>query len=696
MQQVVIALRKRDSEAVITTLQNAGVLHLKPLEQDSPLSQAALGAVNEDSGERREDERLLARAESTLSELDSMRTQQAGLPASEQWAEIVEAAAQPVAKLAKARQELAADQEAERSYGATVQALSRMAGGADKSKRVALLPFLLPLSDSPAELEQALKESLPERYALSLEAVGASQVGLLAVLKKDREAARAALSKARLGELRLPGRFDSLSLGEAAAEMEEISRSSDSTLRELNSRRDRLSNEHAAKLFAIRDALKDRVALHDVRSVAARGKYSMVLQGYLPTDHLDTFKKSMEHLGDSVSYELHEVDDHHDQQIPVQLKNNSYVKPFQLVMGLMSPPKYGTFDPTWIVAIFFPLFFGIVIADIAYGLMFLAFGMWCLAQARAGQGWNLSFMGTYVPPQALSNLGYVTNVMAVWTIIWGVLTGEFFGTLLEHQHVFYVDYALTERLWGWTGLVPHMAHGAHDHHYGLIPILFPRLETEYFGNLALVFALCFGILQVLWGWAIRIQQGIKHKDTVHLWEGVALFGGVAALVLMAFVTDAAQNFGKMTDLSNPLALLMWAGFAAFIVGYLQIFKQFPLLPIELLSQGGAVVSYARIFAVGLVSAILAKLCTNLGWSFYESMGFVGAVLGFIVGGVLHFLVLALTLIGHILQPLRLHMVEFLNPTGFNSSSSPAYNPLRRLSPVSQAAPAASVQQAQVK
>ena len=44
-------------------------------------------------------------------------------------------------------------------------------------------------------------------------------------------------------------------------------------------------------------------------------------------------------------------------------------------MGLMSLPKYGTFDPTWVVAWFFPFFFGMIMADIGFGLLFLAFGI---------------------------------------------------------------------------------------------------------------------------------------------------------------------------------------------------------------------------------------------------------------------------------------------------------------------------------
>ncbi len=676
MQQVVIAVRKRDSEAVITALQDAGVLHLKPIV-GGPLSTGSLSG--QDAQSRREDERLLARAESTIAELGAYRPAPAPLPPQSQWEQVVEDAASPVSTLARQRQELQADLETEAAYGDAVRALARLAGGLDRSRRLTVVPFLLQPTDTLAELEAALRNALPERYALATEAVGTNRVGLIAVLRSDREAARAALARARLGELRLPGRFDGLPLSEAAAELERIRQSGPERQRQLNEQRDQLARAHGPALYAVRDALKDRVAIHDVRAVSARGKYSLALQGYVPVDRVPTLKAALDRFGDAVVYELHPVDEHHDEAVPVQLKNNSYVRPFQVVMGLMSLPKYGTFDPTWVIAVFFPLFFGIIIADIGYGLLFLLFGLWLLGKARRGEGWDLSFFGAYVPPATLRDLGFVTNVMAAWSIVWGFLTGEFFGTLLEHLHVFYVNPELLNSLWGWTG-ARYVAEG--EAHSGLIPILFPRLETSYFSNIALVFSLLFGILQVLWGWGIRIQQGLKHRDAVHTWEGVALFGGVFALIMMAFATRAGQDFGQFTNFANPLILLMYLGFAAFIVGYLRVFSTFPMLPIELLSQGGAVMSYSRIFAVGLVSAILARLCTDLGWSLFERIGFLGIILGILVGALLHFLVLALTLIGHIVQPLRLHMVEFLNPTGFNAETSPAYNPLRRLSPVS--------------
>ncbi|AAF10273.1 V-type ATP synthase subunit I [Deinococcus radiodurans] len=682
MQQVVIAVRKRESDNVITALQDAGVLHLRPIAE-GPLSTGNL--AGQDAQERREDERLLARAESTIAELGAYRPAPAPLPAQSEWETVVEGAAQPVSHLAKRRQELQSDLEVDRTYGDAVRALARMVGTLDRSRRVALVPFLIGATENLGELDGALRESLGDRYTVASEVVGANRVGVIATLSADRDAARAALSKARLGELRLPGRFDTMPLGAAADELGRVRQGGDDMQRALNAERDRLAQQHGPALYAVRDALKDRVAVHDVRAVSARGKYSLAMQGYVPADRIPALQSTLSRFGDAVSYEVFPVDEHHDQDVPVELKNSGYVTPFQnTVMGLMSLPKYGSFDPTWVVALFVPLFFGIIMADIGYGLLFLAFGMWLLGKARRNEGWDLSLFGAYLPPATLRDLGFVTNVMAGWTILWGFLTGEFFGTLFEHLGVFYMNNDLLNRLWGWTGVHwgAHAAEGGHS--TGLLPIVFPRLDTENFGNIALVFALCFGILQVLWGWGIRVQQGLKHNDQAHVWEGLAMFGGVGALILLGFISKAGADFGALSNFGDWRVLLMILGFVLFIVGYLRVAKQFPLLPVELVSQGGSVVSYARIFAVGLVSAILAKLCTDLGWSLSQQIGFLGIILGIVIGALLHFFVLALTLIGHILQPIRLHMVEFLNPTGFNNETSPRYAPLRRLSPASDA------------
>lgn len=676
MQQVVIAMRRRESESVITALQNAGVVHLKPIE-DGPLKSA--GVQEQTSDELKEAERLLARVESTIAELGAVRPAEmtAAVPPRGEWAARIESVAGPVADLARERTEVQGDVDAAAAYAEPVTTLAGMVGTLDRSRRVAVIPFLLHAETDLAELQASLQEGLADRYELSVANSGTGRVGAVAVLAADRDTARAALGRVRLAEMRLPGRFEGMPLQQAAAELGQIRAAGRDHLQGLNAKRDALAEQHGRELFALRDGLKDLVAVHDVRSLSARGRYSLVMQGYVPTDRVTALQAALQPFGEGVVHEIHAVDAHHDSAIPVELQNSEFVRPFEMVMGLMSPPKYGTFDPTWVMATIMPFMFGMIIGDVGYGLLFLAFGLWLNGKAKRGEGWTVPLFGMELNPRVLSNLWQITKWMSIWTILWGFLTGEFFGTWGEHLGLFYLDEQRLNNLWGWTGATYHAHEGAH--HHGLIPTLFPRLETGYFSNIMLVLALVFGMIQVPWAWFIRIKEGLKHGDQTHVWEGIALFGGVIALILMAFVTKAASDFGQMFNFANPLALLMWLGFIAFIVGYFRVIKHYPMLPVELVSQGGAVLSYARIFAVGLVSAIMAKLVADLGWNLYESWGIIGGLLGLILAAILTVLILAMTLIGHILQPIRLQMVEFLNPTGFNAETSPVYNPLRRLS-----------------
>lgn len=663
MQQVVLVGRKRDNKAIISALQNAGVLHIVPIT-DGPLSTGSLTGAEAEA--RRTTERLLARADSTLAELGAYRTTTAPLPPQEEWERVIESAAAPASTLAKRINDLTVDLDTVGTYGGIVRALAGLAGGLDRSRRVALLPFTLSRGEGDASVRAALEADLAGRYALDTTtaetgAGGAVTTGLVAVLADDRDRARAALGKARTGELRLPGRFDGLRLSEAAAEMDRLSRGGREELDRLQGERRELATGHAATLFAVRDALADEVAIYDVQGLAARGRYSLALQGYVPVDRVPALRSALQGFGDAVSFELHDADEHHADHVPVELKNNGYVRPFELLLGLLSTPKYGTFDPTWVIAVFFPFFFGFVIADIAFGLGFFALGMWLLGKARRGEGLNVSFMNAYVDPPTLRSLGFVVNIMAFWSVVWGFLTGEFFGTFLEHLHVFYINTPEAIEKYG----------------RGLIPILWPRLETEFAGT-ALLFTLAFGILQVLWGWAIRARLAVKHGDKHHFWEAVGMLGGLVGLIMLAYGTRVGSDFGQTLNFANPATIVMWIGFAIFLLGL--IMSRVFMMVIELLSQGGAIVSYSRLFAVGVGAGILAKLATDIGWSMWERIGILGAILGIVVALIIHVLALALTMAGHILQPLRLHFVEFLNPTGFHSESGPKYNPFRRLSP----------------
>ncbi len=674
MQQVVVAGRQRDSRAIMQALQTAGVLHIVPVDtsgqaaggfQTGPLGGAA-------ADERRETERMLARSESSLAQIGVRKNAaRAALPDESQWPALVEQVATPAAALEDREAALRSDLDARRSYGDVAAVLARLASGLDERPRFAVLSLT---TEKPEELQAAdaaLRDELKDRYALSSAPVrdGLTAV-VIAVLAPDRDRARSALSKARLGELRFPGRFEAMPLSGVVEEFGRIGKSSDAELREVEAQKRKLAEGHGAALLSVRDALADRVAIDDARAQTARGKYGFVLQGYVPVDRVDGMKAALAPFGNGVMTELSAVDEHHNAGgIPVQLKNNDYTRNFEFLLNISDPPRYGTFDPSWVVAFFFPLFFGFIVADIGFGSLFLIAACWMIGRSKRGDSLPIGLLGLTLDPATLYQVGYVLRTMSLWSILFGFLTGEFFGNIMEKLHVFYQSPELIKSFWGVT-LAPA------EHATGIFPILLPRVLPEFSTTLLLI-CIALGVVFVLWSWALRLQLSLKHKHGHHAWEALGMLGGLVGLILLAYVSKAGREFGALGNFGNPLVIVMLVGFAVFILGV--IMSRAFLMIIEILSNGGNIISFTRLFAVGVSAAILANLATDVGWSLGGVLPVIGPILGILLGLIVHTFLFALTILGHVMQPIRLMWVEYLNPTGFYQDNGVRYNPFARVS-----------------
>lgn len=675
MQQVVVAGRGRDSRAIMQALQTAGVLHIVPVDsstkgmgagfQTGPLGGAA-------ADERRESERLLARSESSLSQIGVERdAPRAALLPEDGWQGLVEQVATPAADLEDREGALRADLDARRAYGDVATVLARLASGLDERPRFAVLPLTTEKPEELQAIDAALRSELKDRYAMSSAQVrdGLTAV-VIAVLAPDRDRARAALSKARLGELRLPGRFEAMSLNAVVSEFGRVGKSADAELAEVRAQKKRLAEAHGPALLSVRDALADRVAIDDARAATARGKYGFVLQGYVPADRVPGMQAALAPFGSGVMTELSAVDEHHAAgAIPVQLKNNDYTRNFEFLLNISDPPRYGTFDPSWVVAFFFPIFFGFIVADIGFGSLFLIAACYMIGRSKSGQSLPIGLLGLTLDPATLYQVGYVLRTMSLWSILFGVLTGEFFGNILEKLHVFYVDPTLIRNFWGVTL-------GGGEHETGIIPILLPRVLPEFSTTLLLI-CIALGVVFVLWSWALRLQLSLKHKHGHHAWEALGMLGGLVGLILLAFVSKAGREFGALGNFGNPLVIIMLVGFAVFLLGV--IMSRAFLMIIEILSNGGNIISFTRLFAVGVSAAILANLATGVGWSLGGVLPVIGPILGILVGLIVHTFLFALTILGHVMQPIRLMWVEYLNPTGFYQENGIRYNPFARVS-----------------
>jgi len=531
-------------------------------------------------------------------------------------------------------------------YQEPVEAFDEMAQGLDKSRWLAVLPFLAEKDTEIAAAEEALKEALEDRFALASKPLKNGFAALAVVLKRDLEAARTALSRRGIGEFRLSGPFAGLSIGEARMRMSERAKLAPEELENVHAALVRLQKEAQGVLKALWTRAKDESERLRKLADLAAGRFGFALFGWIPAKLKGKVEEALAAHKEHVVYTLEPADEHHEaDQVPVTLDNPPAIKPFQMLIEFLNIPKYGTWDPTWVVAVFFPFWFGMVVGDIGYALLFMLLSRYLSGLVKQNKPLVIDFFGINMKPAVTKDLVHVLNWMIFWAIAWGLVYGEFFGNFLEHLGVFYVP-----------------GHGS-----GLIPITIPRADTVKTAGLMIVIAVAFGIIQVFHGLGVRAWLGLRHGHMKHFWEAVGYMGGLLGLIIFSYEFLTGAGGGLLNG-------LMYAGFAIFLLGI--VMSRMILMIAELPTQGGHILSYIRIYAVGVAGAIMANLATDIGFSLAEKLGIIGILIGLVAALFTHFAILALTLMGHILQPIRLIWVEFFTKFGFYEESGRPYRPFK--------------------
>ncbi len=305
------------------------------------------------------------------------------------------------------------------------------------------------------------------------------------------------------------------------------------------------------------------------------------------------------------------------EQVPIQLKSNALTRPYNVITEMYSLPAYSGLDPNPFVMPFFALFFGIMFADMAYGLIMILIGI--------------------VGKKVLNMKGTMGNMMGllfqcgISAFVIGFLTGGFFGDAV----------AVVGNIFGkdWS-LVPHLG----TIRIGEIAIDLPLDLLE--GNnplYVLILALGIGAIHLFIGVIIGCYLNIKdgnYLDVVAdlswwiMFAGVAvmvisgtpvvLYVGIAIMVVATFLKG--KGLGRVTGLFGAV----YNG----VTGYL-----------------GDILSYSRLMALMLAGSVIASVFNQLG-----ALG--GLALFVPVAIVGHLLNFALNLIGCFVHTLRLQFLEF--------------------------------------
>jgi V/A-type H+/Na+-transporting ATPase subunit I len=654
MDQLLVVGRKPVAHDVLVSLQSLGVVQVDTMPEQGEEGLTRFAPSDEDSGRKATWDRIVSRSGALLAVLGvpahAPATGKGDLPAdADGIAERVDAIGDQIDHLLAERGEAADELATVEAYLPLFRDLAPTLAELEASRYLHASAVLVG-SDGAKRLEETLREELEGRVAFERRPRGTQVAMVVAVLKRDAAALRAALARAGIGELTLPDRYRDLGIAKAVHVMEERQQSLPKRLSAIEDEVRKLALQHGPRLKTMRQtALNHQSRLERLLDLG-EGRYSFALQGWVPSEErqkvVEALKKQFE---DDVLVKHRPADEHHDEGVPVKLENAVWARPFEVLMSLFAPPKYGNFDPTWTLAVFFPLFFGVIVGDIAFGLIFALLAWWLRRRGKAGKLLSLGPLNIVIAPEALVPISTMVYWAAAWTVVWGYVYGEFFGNFLEHfppgRPVFYTSLH-------------------HESGYGLIEILLFRVEV--FGPLLLL-SLGFGVVQVLGGWTIRIAYGFKHRDMKHVYEGLGMFTGIGSLVIFATAF--------LTGNLNPVVTgLVAVGLAVFLV--CAVLARMPLMLVELISNSGNILSYLRLFAVGLAAALVASLATDLGYAVSGTLPVIGPLLGILVALLVHTLALVLKIIGYTLQPLRLQYVEFFTKFGFYEASGRPYQPFR--------------------
>ncbi|MGZ4906452.1 MAG: V-type ATP synthase subunit I [Halobacteriota archaeon] len=378
-----------------------------------------------------------------------------------------------------------------------------------------------------------------------------------------------------------------------------------------------LSRQWYPELAVLKEVLEDRDEELSVFTKFGQTDYAFVIIGWVPKKQLKNTKKALKEafkgriIVNDLAVSRQELDN-----APSFYDNPRIVKPFEFLSGLLSPPRYGEIDPTPLLALFFPFFFGLMVGDIGYGICILAFA--------------LVVKQFFVKGSGMKQLMNILIICSFPAIFFGYIFGEFFGNLGQTM--------------GW--IEPMVLNGVS---LDRIEIMLPLL----------IFTVAIGVFHVFLGLGLGLINAVRRGHKKHACEKVGMFFALTSILVillaLAQVIPAVAVTPGIVLLIIALPLLMYGG-------------GIPAM-LDIMTGVGNILSYARLMAIGMASVIIALVANTLG----SSMGIV--LVGFLVAAALHVLNVVLCMFSPSIHALRLHLVEFYGK--FYEGGGRKYDPFQR-------------------
>jgi V/A-type H+-transporting ATPase subunit I len=544
--------------ATIDTLQHLGSLHMCPVDPSPPLATAR--PTPRQLRHERDVRAALEDIEEAISRLGL-----AGAGAAPQASTMVEPLPREVRLARRARRaalrlvgELRAVEEERANLARLLEQLDAFSEleelAAAPGRRLVYLVLARDQRDGLAGLERALSESVGDDFTLHTRPLdGAELAVVLSVSLSNADRLEAILPEAGVREIELPVKTGLSGPRVAAQEVGLALSAIDARLAALESRRKNLAAWLRPGLLRARAALHDWLIASEARTNAGVTDHIFVLDGWLPAEERSTLADALaERVGATIVIEQIAKEQWSSPDAPVAIHNPPLLRPFEVITRNLPAPRYGTLDPTPFVAVFFPLFFGLILGDIGYGALLAGLSI---------LGWRRSQSGT-----TLRAVSQIAAACAIFSMLFGVFFGELFGDL-------------GHRLFGLHSL-------SFSREEAVIPFL--------------ILAVSIGFVHVVLGLVLGALSSMRSTPRHSLGRGLtALMLVLTAGVLLAALNVLPASFFK------PAVIALLLSFPILIL------LEGVVAPIEFLSRLSNILSYARIMALGTASVMLATVANQM-------------------------------------------------------------------------------------
>ena len=371
------------------------------------------------------------------------------------------------------------------------------------------------------------------------------------------------------------------------------------------------------------DRVQQVLSREDAKERLLSGGAIFCLDGWAPVPEVPALEKALKAF--DCAYELTDPTPEEYPKVPVKLKNSVFSRCLNVVTEMYSLPAYDGTDPNPLMAPFFILFFGIMMADMAYGLLMIFGALFVLKKAK--------------PREGTRNFMELVFWCGVSTTIIGAMTGGFLGDF-----------------------IPQIIKIVNPESTFTMPALFTPLDDTV---AIMMGSLVLGAIQVFTGMAVSVVNKIRSGDFID-----ALFDEITWWIILAGVALAIFGIGTVAGVPVPLTvggLMLVFGGTRKAKGFGKVASLVGLVYNGVTGFFSDILSYVRLMALMLSGSIIASVFNTLGATFGNVILFVIVAL---IGNALN---LALNLLGCYVHDLRLQCLEFFNR--FYKEGGKPYKPL---------------------